>query len=94
MEHLRLNAASWRNADDVWENLLLALGAPGWHGRNLDALADSLRGGDLNAINPPLTVEVQGVAAASAEAKWELARIASVFREMASEGAVVAWAQS
>lgn len=94
MEHLRLDATSWRTADDVWSDVLKALGAPAWHERNLDALADSLRGADLNTINPPLAVDVRGVAAASAEAKTELARIASVFRDLGGEGVAVAWAQS
>jgi len=30
--------------------------APEWHGRNLDAVWDSLTGGDINQRNPPLRI--------------------------------------
>jgi RNAse (barnase) inhibitor barstar len=93
-EHLCLDATAWQTTDDVWSALLVALGAPAWHGRNLDALADSLRGGDLNVVNPPFAIEVHGVEATSAEARLALARIASVFRNLADDGVPVAWAQS
>jgi len=93
-EHRRLDATAWQTRDDVWSALFVALGSPAWHGRNLDALTDSLRGGDLNGVKPPVAIEVQGVEAASAEARLELARIASVFRDLAADGVPVTWTQS
>jgi RNAse (barnase) inhibitor barstar len=61
MTELELDARGWRSAEDVWDGVLKALGAPVWHGHNLDALADSITGGDLNAVNAPLKIRVIGL---------------------------------
>jgi hypothetical protein len=49
MKEINLDARAWRNRDDFYGALLPSLGAPHWHGRNLDALNDSLRYDDINA---------------------------------------------
>ena len=41
------------NEEDFYNSILLQLDAPEWHGRNLDALSDSLVGGGINGIEPP-----------------------------------------
>jgi RNAse (barnase) inhibitor barstar len=88
---LTLDARQWQSADDVFEALLAALGAPDWHGRNLDALNDSLRGGDFNAINPPLTIQVTSLEEASAVARLTAWRIRHLFTELAKDGIPLAW---
>src|ERR1700758_165329 len=47
MRELILNGADWATRDDVYDAFFRAVGAPEWHGRNLDALADSIRGGSI-----------------------------------------------
>ena len=42
-----------KSEDQFYDLLLSQIGAPEWHGRNLDALADSLITGSINAIEPP-----------------------------------------
>jgi RNAse (barnase) inhibitor barstar len=59
-EVIELDGSNWQTKADLYEALLKALGAPEWHGRNLDALADSIRGGDLNQINPPIQITFFG----------------------------------
>ena len=45
------------NSEEQFYNLLLpVLEAPSWHGRNLDALADSLVTGSINSVEPPFTL--------------------------------------
>ena len=90
---MKLDATQWRSAEDVWAALLEALGAPRWHGHNLDALVDSLRGGDLNATNPPLAVHVLGLGTAAPAARAEAHRIATVFADLSAGGLPVAWEQ-
>jgi RNAse (barnase) inhibitor barstar len=75
---ITLDGSRWRTEDDFYTTLLAALGAPAWHGRNLDALADSLRGGDLNRVNPPLSITITG----SQEMGAEAARVARRFLEL------------
>ena len=41
------------NEEDFYNSILPQLDAPEWHGRNLDALSDSLVGGGINGIEPP-----------------------------------------
>ena len=90
MTTLSLDASRWRTREDVWVALLAALRAPGWHGRNLDALDETLRAADVNGVNPPLAVEVTG-SAAGAEAQVEVARLASLFRDLSAGGVRVTW---
>jgi RNAse (barnase) inhibitor barstar len=91
MRVVQLDASAWQTAEDVYAALLAALGAPSWHGHNLDALNDSLTG-DLNAVSAPLWVEVSGLGVAAAEARATADRIGELFAELATEGHAVAWA--
>lgn len=56
---IELECTGWADKATAWEALLSALGAPNWHGRNLDALLDGLRF-DLLAPARPLEVVVSG----------------------------------
>jgi RNAse (barnase) inhibitor barstar len=88
---LELDAREWRSADDAFDALLEALGAPDWHGHDLDALNDSLQGGDLNAINPPLTIYVTNLEGASAMARVTAWRMRHLCVELAKNGIALAW---
>jgi RNAse (barnase) inhibitor barstar len=88
---LSIDASKWQSANDVFGALLVALGAPHWHGRNLDALNDSLRGGDLNAINPPFTIKVTHLEDANALARVTAWRIRHLFIELAQDGVPLIW---
>jgi hypothetical protein len=90
MTILPLDATRWRTREDVWVALLDALQAPGWHGNNLDALDETLRSTDATGVNPPFEVQVTG-SAPGAEAQFEVARLASFFRELSAEGVPVVW---
>ena len=56
---IRLDSSGWRTPADFYSALLPQLGAPSWHGRNLDALFDSLSGG-INRVEPPIRIELRG----------------------------------
>ncbi|KKC99070.1 barstar family protein [Photobacterium halotolerans] len=42
--------------EDFYNIFLIQVKAPEWHGRNLDALADSVVTGGINSIEPPYTI--------------------------------------
>lgn len=42
--------------EDFYNMFLPQVKAPEWHGRNLDALADSVVTGGINSIEPPYTI--------------------------------------
>ena len=49
----------WKEIDsqeEFYDLFFRQVKAPGWHGRNLDALADSLITGQINEIEPPYTI--------------------------------------
>jgi RNAse (barnase) inhibitor barstar len=53
MVELVLDGSEWKTKDDVYNAFFRAVGAPEWHGRNLDALADSISGGSINQVEVP-----------------------------------------
>ena len=72
MRVIELDAARWRTALDLYDDLLGALDAPFWHGRNINALYDSIVWGDINGVEPPYTVRIRNLSQASEDAKEEL----------------------
>ena len=51
-----INWEGIRTEEEFYSDFLPKLVAPKWHGRNLDALADSLITGSINGIEPPYTI--------------------------------------
>jgi RNAse (barnase) inhibitor barstar len=81
---IRLDARGWRGPADIYDALLPALGAPDWHGRNLDALYDSLSS-DINALEPPFSVLVEHCDGLPDEVSDYLAKMESVFTDAAKD---------
>jgi RNAse (barnase) inhibitor barstar len=79
MKLIRLNASSWRSQEDFYSALLPRLEAPAWHGRNLDALEESLRDSDINQLGPPFKVIVEK---APREMNAFLSKVAVVFSDV------------
>jgi RNAse (barnase) inhibitor barstar len=52
MKVITLDALGWQSPRDFYAALLPELEAPAWHGRNLDALNDSLNSGGINGVEP------------------------------------------
>jgi RNAse (barnase) inhibitor barstar len=84
MQLIRLDAAGWRSPDDFYSALLPELGAPDWHGRNLNALYDSLMG-DINCLEPPFEIEIEGAAELPQNMKAFLDEVISVFEDARTE---------
>jgi len=69
---VQIDASHWKNVLDFYDALLAALGAPHWHGRNINALIDSMVYGNINAIEAPYKIQVTGTAHIPAEVQQEL----------------------
>jgi RNAse (barnase) inhibitor barstar len=89
MKTIRLDASSWATPADFYEALLPQLGAPNWHGRNLDALNDTLRGGDINEVNPPLAFVIDGVDSTRGEVRGTVDKFADLIRDLSTDGVPV-----
>jgi hypothetical protein len=69
MREVVLSAIGWRTADDFYDSFFRAVGAPPWHGRNFNALNDSIGTGDINQIEVPYRIVIRGLSWASADAR-------------------------
>ena len=66
MREIDLDATAWSTPLDFYSALLLALGAPDWHGSSIPAITDSMIGGEINAVEPPYVVKIHNLAGRSA----------------------------
>ena len=62
MQDLVVDTSTWKEVADFYDGLLRALDAPEWHGRNLDALDDSIAYGGVNGVEPPYRLHFTGSA--------------------------------
>jgi RNAse (barnase) inhibitor barstar len=58
MKFIELDASKWKTTADFYEDLLDALGAPDWHGENLDALWESIVDENINEVSPPFEIRI------------------------------------
>ncbi|HYM17573.1 MAG TPA: barstar family protein [Micropepsaceae bacterium] len=72
MRQIELDASSWTTVLDFYAALLAALGAPNWHGMNINALIDSMIWGGINAVEPPYTVRIREIAKLSKDIVGEV----------------------
>ena len=57
-----VDASGWTKSGDIYDAILPLLGAPDWHGDNVNALTESIVWGEINAVEPPFTLRIHGVA--------------------------------
>lgn len=89
MDMIDIDGRKWTGADDFYSSYFAAVGAPEWHGRNLDSLWDSLTAGGVNQRNPPLRIRVSGTMGMSTDARQILERFAKLVREAEQGGHAV-----
>jgi RNAse (barnase) inhibitor barstar len=63
-----------------------AVGAPEWHGRNLDALNDSIAGGQINAIEIPYRLVIQNGNCVGDGAIKMMNEFVALIRDIAARG--------
>ncbi len=89
MKELVLNGAGWTTKDDVYNAFFHVVGAPEWHGRNLDALADSIAGGQINQVEVPYRVVIKNYNLIGSAAKEMTDNLVNLVRELAGKGCPV-----
>lgn len=90
MKEILLDGAAWKTKDDFYTAFLSAVGAPDWHGHNLDALNDSIGVGNINEVNPPFLVKIRGSASMKSEAKQMVERFQQLIQDLEGKGINVA----
>ena len=86
---LRLDASRWASFDDVYDSFFAAVGAPPWHGRNFNALNDSISTGGINAVEVPYLLIIEHLDVASAEGFVVAQEFIEFVRELESGGCPV-----
>lgn len=79
---------NWKEIDTeemFYDQFLPQVSAPEWHGRNLDALADSIVTGDVNGIEPPYTIKNINTTKSPETIKEFQNKVLIVFNEAAME---------
>lgn len=69
MREIVLDARGWTKPEDLYDAFFETVGAPKWHGRNFNALRDSISGGGINQIEVPYCIRVKNFSAMSEEVK-------------------------
>lgn len=81
MRIIELDASAWPDALGIYEALVAALEAPHWHGRNINALIDSMIYGEINNIDPPYTIRFLNMDKARQPVREEIEAISTTFEE-------------
>ena len=89
VRELVLNGVDWATKDDVYNAFFRAVGAPEWHGRNLDALADSISGGSINDVEVPYRLVIKSYDQIGPEAKRMTDHLIKLINELAFTGCPV-----
>ena len=86
MREVAFSTAGWEKLDDLYVSFLRAVGAPSWHGHNLDAVLESITRGSINAIDPPYRIRISGIRDTPAECKELLDSFIALLEEAKAEG--------
>ena len=85
-----LDASDWTSPNDFYDSFFLAVGAPDWHGRNLNALSDSIATGNINRIEVPYRIVIENLSEAEPEAHSITARVIELIHRLEAEGCPIA----
>jgi RNAse (barnase) inhibitor barstar len=88
VKRIVLDAGSWSNLDAFYAALLPALGAPGWHGHNFNALWDSMAIGDINTLTPPYEIVLTNTAELEEPLRSDLVAFLALVKKARTEEGV------
>lgn len=86
MREVFVDASGWLSGDDFMDGLLTALRAPEWHGRNWNALRDSIIVGDINEVEPPYRLCLIGDSSPPAELRQWIRDLVEMVQEARDRG--------
>lgn len=84
-----MDATNWASPDDVYDSFFGAVGAPTWHGRNFNALRDSIAGGKINRIELPYLIRIKNASSVKPAAKLMLRDFVELIKELRDSGCAV-----
>jgi RNAse (barnase) inhibitor barstar len=91
VRELTLSGDTWQSADDFYSAFFLVVGAPESHGRNFNALIDSIQTGRINKVEVPYKIVVQNPPYENKGVQAILRDFADLIAEMQSDGCPVSF---
>jgi RNAse (barnase) inhibitor barstar len=86
---IRLNAAAWKSQSDLYDAFFEAVGAPDWHGRNFNALNDSVGSGGINRMEVPYRIVIGNAKGMSNDAEVLFKELDELIRHLQLNGCPV-----
>jgi RNAse (barnase) inhibitor barstar len=86
---IQLDAAKMKSQNDFFDRFFEAVDAPDWHGRNFDALADSIGSGAINKVEVPYRLAVRNLDAADSVIKGLIGDFADLIENLQRNGCPV-----
>jgi RNAse (barnase) inhibitor barstar len=90
-----IDVSACSSTQDFYSLPLAGLGAPAWHGKNLDALWDTISSDDINDVRAAFTVHFINVQNAQLELKSLVEKIGEIIDEARAEsvdvGCLIEW---
>jgi hypothetical protein len=84
-----LDARRWRSVEDVYDALFEILGSPAWHGKNFQALYDSIVTGQINRMEVPYILSIQGISSAKPEVRLFVRDLVDLISKFEAQGCPV-----
>lgn len=89
MREIVLDAKNWNTADDFYDALFESVGAPNWHGRNFNAVRDSIAIGRINKIEVPYILKVVNFGSTGVGARRIVGDFVDLINELRAAGCPV-----
>jgi RNAse (barnase) inhibitor barstar len=86
MKELFMDASQWKTADDLYLSFFEAVEAPAWHGKNLDAVRESIGAGRINGIEVPYRLVLRNYDHLPGHLKEKADAFIQVISDLAKEG--------
>lgn len=86
MPQILLDASGWKSYDDFYQAFFEAVGAPSWHGRNFDALDDSIGEGGINAVEVPYKITIKNADSKNCDIAAFIRNFADLIKHLQSNG--------
>lgn len=83
---LVMDSRGWRTWDDLYDSFFRVVGAPDWHGRNFNALNDSIVTGGINRVEVPYVLVITNLDDAGADAFVAVQEFVGLVREIGARG--------
>ena len=89
MREIVIDCANWKTADNLYDSFFSAVGAPSWHGRNFNALRDSVCNGQINKIEIPYLVRLKNFSSIGPGVRRVAEDFVSLIKEIRDAGCPV-----